>query len=319
MRVQKTTKLVVDILLTFILIALIYPRQTGFEFHEIAGLVMGTMILLHAAFNWSWIKSISQNLSNPKLRAKPKLFYLLDWISFLAMAALITTGIMISMVLFPAAGPISHSTVVLHKWLAYSSLVLLGLHLLLHWRFVAETAPRLWSVSKPTLGKAALTMTSAVLIAALVYTQSVSTLPDSASVIAAPGPTNVETADTIRPPDQYETQSATGKGKGRGAAAKTASNQTVPVPAVSSSSPLTESSLAQNDANAESASNLASIDTQSDASGDPFTLTDYLSNLFCSGCDKYCPLLALQCERGEQYLRAAQQQYTAIYGSANLD
>lgn len=54
-------------------------------------------------------------------------------------------------------------------------------------------------------------------------------------------------------------------------------------------------------------------DIQNDAEDIP-SLTDYLSSLFCTGCDKHCPLLNPQCKTGQSQLQAAKIQYEKLYG-----
>jgi hypothetical protein len=41
---KTLSKLMLDIILTALSILLIYPRQTGFSFHEIAGLASGALV-----------------------------------------------------------------------------------------------------------------------------------------------------------------------------------------------------------------------------------------------------------------------------------
>ncbi|MFX4260910.1 cytochrome b/b6 domain-containing protein [Pelotomaculum propionicicum] len=44
------------------------------------------------------------------------------------------------------------------------------------------------------------------------------------------------------------------------------------------------------------------------------SLSEYLSNMFCTGCDKHCPLLSPQCKTGQSQLQAAKIQYEKLYG-----
>lgn len=53
--------------------------------------------------------------------------------------------------------------------------------------------------------------------------------------------------------------------------------------------------------------------TQDDVEDIP-SLSDFLSNMFCTGCDKHCPLLSPQCKTGQSQLQAAKIQYEKLYG-----
>lgn len=44
------------------------------------------------------------------------------------------------------------------------------------------------------------------------------------------------------------------------------------------------------------------------------SLSDYLSNMFCTGCSKHCPLLNPQCKTGQSQLQSAKIQYEKLYG-----
>lgn len=43
------------------------------------------------------------------------------------------------------------------------------------------------------------------------------------------------------------------------------------------------------------------------------SLTDYLSNMFCTGCNKHCPLSNPQCKTGRSQKQAARIQYEELY------
>ncbi|MEQ8201025.1 MAG: DUF4405 domain-containing protein [Syntrophomonadaceae bacterium] len=309
-------KLVLDIILTVLFVLLIYPRQTGFSFHELAGLASGALVLFHLLLNWSWVKNVSRNLFNPKVKAKTKYFYLLNALSLLVLVGIIITGIQISAVLFPSAGPASRSIITLHKWLSYGCLGLLGLHLALHWKFVAHTAPRLFrSAGRPSPGKVALNLGALVLTLGLLFTQSgfnpanyaVSPKPSPEAVYStAPVAENPPSpaADTL--PASVPVSNSRGQGRNKHSSTVTT---TVPAPTISPSPSGTDtgSSLSP------------SPGTTSGTSSVAITLTQYLSNLYCTGCSKQCSLLSPQCSIGVSQAAAAQQKYTAIYGSASLN
>jgi len=325
MHTKNITKLILDIFLTILFISLIYPHETGFQFHEIAGLGISMLFIVHIALNWSWFKSISKNIFNTKLKSKPKFFYLLDCISFISVAAIIITGIMISQVLFPSQGMISHTVVLVHKWISYFCLVLFGLHIVLHWRFIIETVPRLfWGSSKPVWGKTVMSLGSIVLILGLLYSQIVASNTGNASGAEARQETaRIDSQYQSRPiPDTVKIPAASSSSTGRpdpnnaSTSTKTGTaEQNITSPSSQSTSVAKESSnTTKSDQNSSITSGASSGNT-----GDQITLTDYLGKMFCTGCEKHCSLLALRCDRGLTQLEAAKQNYQAIYGSASLN
>ena len=302
MHSKNITRLMLDIFLTILFISLIYPRETGFQFHEIAGLGIAVLFLVHIALNWSWCKSITKNIFNPRLKSKPKLFYLLDCISCITAAGIIITGIMISQVLFPSQGMISHTVVLLHKWISYSGLVLFGLHIALHWRFIVETVPRLFrDPARPVWAKTAMNVGSIVLILGLLFSQM------TASNTGDRAGTNGPLATDIIP---VPSTTATGRTDPYNSSTSTTTG-TLPGSTSLSSQSTNTKQTAQNSSITSGAS--------SGSTGDQITLNNYLGKMFCSGCEKHCSLLALRCDRGLTYLEAAQQKYQTIYASASLN
>ena len=307
MHSKNITKLMLDIILTILFISLIYPRETGFQFHEIAGLSIVVLFLVHIALNWSWCKSITNNIFNPRLKSKPKLYYLLDCISLITVAAIIITGIMISQVLFPSQGMISHTVVLVHKWMSYSGLVLFGVHIALHGKFIIETAPRLFKgPAQPVWGKAVISLGSIVLILGLLFSQIADSNTGDATGTNRPGTTDnipVASSTATGRPDPYNV-------------AISPTTSTLPGGTSQSSQSASVSPSSTNTSNTAQSSSITS-GASSGNTGDQITLNNYLGKMFCSGCEKHCSLLALRCDRGLTYLAAAKQKYQTTYALVN--
>jgi len=309
---KTLSKLMLDIVLTALFVVLIYPRETGFNFHEIAGLASVALVIAHLLLNWSWVKNVSKNLFNPKLKTKTKLFYLLNTMSAAMLLGIIITGILISKVLFPGIGLANASIVLWHKWLSYGCLGLFGLHLTLHWSFFTQTAPRLFkSPTRPALGKLALNLGALVLTLLLVFSPLTPSLSDDAVQTATNQPT-ISSSDAVvetRPQPSEDSLPASSTGSNPPAAGNKRSRA---VAATTTSSISSSSSTASSSTSISATTNSSSIAT-------PITLTQYLGNLFCTGCSKRCSLLSPQCSIGVTQAANASQKYTAIYGSATLN
>lgn len=314
---KTLTKFVLDIILTALFIALIYPRETGFTFHEMAGLASGALIFFHLVLNWSWVKNISKNLFKPKVKSKTKFFYLLNTISLVTFMAIVVTGIQISTVLFPNAGTVSHTSVLLHKWLSYSCLVLLGLHLALHWGFFVHTVPRMFrSPGRPTPGRIALNLGALVLTLGLIFVQTGFNQTNTGVQTAQGAIYSNDVSNDVDPvsrsgsvDDSLLTNNTVANTRGSGKKHSSTVAATIPT---------TSSNISSSTAN--SSTNISAPTAASAGStADLVTLNQYLGNLFCTGCSKHCSLLSPQCSIGVSQAAAAQQQYTAIYGSASLN
>jgi hypothetical protein len=287
MQERNRTKLILDIVLTILFIALLYAKDTGFTFHEIAGLVMGGLLIYHMVLNWSWVKSITKNLFNPRLKIKPRLFYLLNTISLLAMATIIITGVQISMVLFPSDEMISRTLIDVHKWVPYACIGLFGLHIVLHWQFIKKNVPKLFKAPAwPAWARAGLSMAGILLILSLLYTQTGAFSKEIASVKTTTSEKSQQ--ESVQSQDNYYADRPR-NGHGHGHGWERGGNVYY-----------------------DTSSN-SSISSGSGDGDDKPSLNDYLSSLFCSGCEKHCPLLSLRCDRGIPQLEAAQQPYQPTY------
>ncbi|WP_249310141.1 DUF4405 domain-containing protein [Bacillus sp. FJAT-49736] len=131
-------KIILDFLLALTFALLMDPRVlSGLPFHEIAGLVFGVAILTHIGLNFSWVKNTTKKIFDSKLPVKTRISYLLNILLLFSMSAIIVTGILISRVVFPSlALKGNHMMRGLHNLAANITLVLVGLHIGVHWQWI---------------------------------------------------------------------------------------------------------------------------------------------------------------------------------------
>ncbi len=306
MKDKTITKIMLDIVMTVLFLVMIDPKNTGMTWHEIFGISMGAMFSFHIILNWSWVKSITKNLFNPKLNTKPKLFYILNAVSFISVMTIIVTGIQISQVMFVSeSAGVSHSFVTVHKWVSYFCLGLFGAHIILHWRFIINAIRKLLDALKaPNISKAAMSLGVVVLGVGMGVGLFYSQIASGTTVDADRVRTRREPPSQPREVQQSKTR------ENQSNTISTNNGKVYEYPTVA----------AQNNSSAARTSNTsgASVASSTSNAGDTVTLTDYLGKLFCNGCDKHCSLLALQCDKGTQQLQYAKIQYQQQYGSATL-
>jgi hypothetical protein len=285
-------KIILDIVMTVIFLILIDPKNTGMTFHEIVGLTMGALFTFHIFLNWAWVKSITRNLFNPKLKTKTKVLYILNAVSFISVITIIFTGIEISQVLFASeSAGLNESFYTLHKWVSYFCLGLFAIHIVLHWRFIIDAMRKFLSaLNAPTLGKAVTSMGAVLLMAGLLYSQ-IYTEPPSYR--------------------RESFQSETGEAQDSTITTDSGTAYEYPTEADNSTS-VNPGSMTQ--VNQDS-----TITTDTGDTGDKVTLNDYLERMFCNGCHNHCSLLSLQCDRGYQQLENAKVQYQQEYGSTSVN
>ncbi len=119
----------------------------GLAFHEIAGLVIIGAFLTHVLLNGKWVKNVTLKLLNKKLPWKTRFGYLLNVLLLITMTAIIVTGIIISKVVFPNLTVGNERWMqMLHISVSYITLVLVAIHVGLHWQWVMNLSKKIVKV-----------------------------------------------------------------------------------------------------------------------------------------------------------------------------
>ncbi|MCO5384876.1 MAG: DUF4405 domain-containing protein [Desulfosporosinus sp.] len=144
---KTLTKIMLDIVMAILFVTLIFAHKTGLVFHEIVGLSIFALFASHVLLNWSWVKNVTKNLFNRKLKTSAKLRYALNVTMFLTIATITITGILVSQVVFPSLGSSlgSKLLVLVHTWMTYLGLGLFGLHIVLHGHYLMESVRRIFA------------------------------------------------------------------------------------------------------------------------------------------------------------------------------
>lgn len=275
---KAITKIALDFIMSVLFVILIFAYDTGLAFHEIAGLSILVLFTVHMTLNWAWVKNITKNLFSKKIKRKSKLLYALNTLLLIAVSTIIVTGIMISRVVFDFGLNGGSSVLsVVHEWTAYACLGFFAIHIALNWRFVSVSVRKMTSaLGGVRLRKSLQALGASALAIAIIYSL-VMPGPDQLSQQASAMNIPPVVAEAIRKNDAGQVSDGTGY--------TTTGSQDHTLPA----------------------------DIQADDE-DTISLSDYLSNMFCTGCDKHCPLLSPKCDKGEAQLQAAKIQYQELYG-----
>lgn len=128
-----------DIGLTSIFCLLFTPQLTSLAFHEIAGLILGATLFVHILLNKDWIIAMTKKITSKGLKRKNKLSYVLNIVLFFDMFCIIISGLLISEVLFPNLRYFQKvSWVPLHIVSSIFGLIIVGIHLGLHWNWIRQ-------------------------------------------------------------------------------------------------------------------------------------------------------------------------------------
>ncbi len=141
------TKLLLDISTFVAFLIAMDPRTSGIAIHEWLAVALGATIVVHLLLNWNWIVEITKRLfAKGKGLNGARTNYILNWLLFVDGILIMVSGIMISESVVPALGltlPMNFAWRSLHDLSVNISLLLMGLHLTLHWNWIISTFKRM--------------------------------------------------------------------------------------------------------------------------------------------------------------------------------
>ena len=120
------------------------PHATGQAIHEGLGIAFGVGIVTHLLLHWKWIVNVARRFVR-RLPGQVRINSLLNSLLFVTVTLIIFSGIMISKVVLSTFG-LSGSHDAIWRWLHTSAtntaLIIVGLHVALHWKWIVSTIKR---------------------------------------------------------------------------------------------------------------------------------------------------------------------------------
>lgn len=137
------SRIVFDLLLTFILLFEVLHQLTGNTLHEIVGAAFFTCIIIHLTFASRWLKDVLAKLKTKTLVKRQKQLGVIVILLFLDFVALIISSVMISELLWKLGvdlTSLNHDKIwyPVHTVAAYALCILVIGHLSMHWTTVAS-------------------------------------------------------------------------------------------------------------------------------------------------------------------------------------
>jgi hypothetical protein len=120
------------------------PVLTGTAPHEWLGIALGVAIIIHLLLHWAWIVATFTRFFQ-QMSTKTRLNLLLNLALFIDLTLVIFTGLLISRVALPFFGLVVQSNFVwrgVHSAAANLLLLIFGLHLAIHWKWIANAGKR---------------------------------------------------------------------------------------------------------------------------------------------------------------------------------
>jgi hypothetical protein len=143
---SNQTKLLLDIGTFLAFLITMDPRFSGLAIHEWLSLALAATIIMHLLLNWEWITNVTKRLF-VKATNGARINYVLNWLLFIDGILIMLSGIMISEAAMPALGialPMDFAWRRLHDMSANIALLIMGLHLAMHWTWIVTTFKRVF-------------------------------------------------------------------------------------------------------------------------------------------------------------------------------
>lgn len=130
-------KLIIDLIMFVLMIILMFYNLTGGLYHEILGIILFIIYIIHIALNYKVIKKMGVNIMKGEaLPFKITLGFILDILLFICLMILMITGIIISKYIFNING--IGFWIQLHDLAAYIMFGTIVVHVLLHLKMISK-------------------------------------------------------------------------------------------------------------------------------------------------------------------------------------
>lgn len=285
MKTKIKIKMLVDIIMAMVLISLMFGYAISPLYHEIMGIAVGIIFIIHLALNYKETKYLFKGLKNHNLNNAQKVKAILDVSLIVLMFISILSGLIVARVLFSTT--YNTTLILFHDIVSYALLGVVLCHVASHVPYLKG----IFSFAKKRTPKFVYNMAAifavVLLLGEMFYGSYKYALYKDFDAFALSSANQTETSQDNKNPS-------------------------------SDSEIVSEEESTNNDeyiSNSDESDDDETI-AQEDTSDNP-TLDEYLGNLNCDGCGRHCSLLAPECGKGEQEASIATANYEAEYGQTN--
>jgi hypothetical protein len=141
---KTKTNLILDLTMLGAFLVVSNPHLTGITVHEWLAVSLAGVVITHLLFHWDWIVKVGSELFK-KLWHQSRLNFVVNSLFFIAMTGTLFSGLLISESVLSTFGihlDVSRSWKSIHVLLSDASVILLGVHFGLHWKWVVTNIGR---------------------------------------------------------------------------------------------------------------------------------------------------------------------------------
>lgn len=166
--VKLSAKIALDVVMFLILVLLYKAKVLTLTYHEVAGIGILLVFLIHCLFNWRWIAHNAKKLFSSETPARTKFSYWISIALVVSFLIIVISGVFISKVLFKEQiEALNMDTSIfrtLHLFFSALSLILVGIHLGLYWPMVKGFFRKTWKVPEAVAKPVSYVLLAAIVI-----------------------------------------------------------------------------------------------------------------------------------------------------------
>lgn len=141
---KSRNNLIVDSIIFAAFLVISNPHLTGNTVHEWLGVSFAAGIITHLLLHWDWIVKVGREFFR-KLFHQSRLNFVVNSLFFIAMTGSLFSGLLISKDVMSTLGiqlDVSRGWKSIHTLMSDASLILLGIHVALHWKWIVTHVGR---------------------------------------------------------------------------------------------------------------------------------------------------------------------------------
>lgn len=129
-------KLLLDLVMLIVFSLLLWKNNFGIAFHEIAGLAILTVFLLHILLNWRWVCQVTKHFFSKNMTPLVRIEWILNVALVICFLCIGVSGALMSRVVFHFS--VGGNWKTLHYFCSALALIFVGIHLGLHLTMIGK-------------------------------------------------------------------------------------------------------------------------------------------------------------------------------------
>ena len=135
---KNIIKICLDIIMILLLILMYNKDVISMNFHEISGIIVCGLFIIHKSINYKWIVKITKNFLSKNLSFKTRFEYIIDFLLLISITFIATSGILTSKTILTSIHSNNIFWKTIHPFAAVITLILVGIHMGSHWNFIKK-------------------------------------------------------------------------------------------------------------------------------------------------------------------------------------